>query len=190
MNYFTSDWHINDDRFGTNGTIDVMMRPVKSAQENIALILKGLLNTPFEEGDILWMIGDTATKYDNNVKDFFVTLRAEFPFLKINLVRGNYDDKFPKVEQYFDNVYDSKTIELGKFQVLLNHYPTKCNETMSKNKKIDFALFGHIHSLCKVKNKKLNVGVDVWNYKPISEEKVLFTFEAMLKHYDEDVYCE
>lgn len=34
---------------------------------------------------------------------------------------------------------------------------------------------GHVHESWKIKDKQLNVGVDVWNYKPISEEEVIRT---------------
>lgn len=33
----------------------------------------------------------------------------------------------------------------------------------------NWLLHGHVHSAWKVKDKQINVGVDVWDYKPISE---------------------
>lgn len=34
---------------------------------------------------------------------------------------------------------------------------------------------GHVHEAWKIHNKQLNVGVDVWNYTPVSEEEVIRT---------------
>lgn len=56
------------------------------------------------------------------------------------------------------------------------------------NKPTSFCLTGHIHSLWKVQPKMINVGVDAWNYRPVSEDEILFCWNAMQNFYDENVF--
>ena len=48
--------------------------------------------------------------------------------------------------------------------------------------------FGHIHKLCMIKQYGLNVGVDCHNFYPIDLETVLFYHNAILNHYDIEVF--
>ena len=49
-------------------------------------------------------------------------------------------------------------------------------------------IVGHIHGLWKVQPNTINVGVDAWNYKPLSTDDIKFVTTAMEKHYDNDVF--
>jgi len=40
-------------------------------------------------------------------------------------------------------------------------------------------LCGHVHDKWKVKGRQINVGVDVWNYAPVSHEKILKLIEEL-----------
>jgi calcineurin-like phosphoesterase family protein len=51
-----------------------------------------------------------------------------------------------------------------------------------------FWLFAHIHAAQTVKKNGLNVGVDCHNFKPIDMEAVLFYRNAILNHYDKNVF--
>lgn len=188
MLYFTSDWHISETRLGIEGGLDLFHRPFKSVEENNQFLLDRILETPFKEGDIFYNLGDVTSNYDERTDAFVRAIREKFPFLRLVLIRGNYDDKFPQVEKLFDSVYDDLWIKVGDYDVYLNHYPSKFLKEQIKD--TDMGLYGHIHSLGKVKERNLNVGVDAWWGNPVSEEKILFTFNAMLNHYDNDVYCK
>ena len=48
------------------------------------------------------------------------------------------------------------------------------HEPLNKLKDVDFYLFGHIHTLVKVKRNGLNVGVDCNNFKHFNSFKWIF----------------
>lgn len=49
-------------------------------------------------------------------------------------------------------------------------------------------IFGHIHEKGKCKRFGVNVGVDCNHYMPVSSEDVAFYLNAILHHYDENVF--
>jgi len=84
--------------------------------------------------------------------------------------------------KYFDKIYEKDTtIQLNDREIYLNHYPEQCVD-----KKI--SLTGHIHGLWKVQKNMINVGVDAWHFKPISEDTINFCINAVEKYYDKNVF--
>ena len=64
--------------------------------------------------------------------------------------------------------------------LLLSHFPYKGDHTEEDRFKDrrpanfgEWLLHGHVHDLWKVKDKMINVGVDVNEYKPISLEQII-----------------
>ena len=51
-----------------------------------------------------------------------------------------------------------------------------------------FNIVGHIHSLWKVQRNMVNVSTDIWNFSPVSEDKILFIRNAIENFYDENVF--
>lgn len=108
-----------------------------------------------------------------------------------SLVPGNHDRVHPAhhknkevkmknaIEAYLNAGFSSITLEdsiqIGDKTVLMHHMPYVEDQTYKpryeKYRPVDTGLWllhGHIHELWKVKNKMINVGVDVWDYKPVS----------------------
>ena len=73
------------------------------------------------------------------------------------------------------------TITLGEQEYYLNHYPAKCIDK-------PFAITGHIHGLWKVQKNMINVGVDAWHFKPVTEAEIKFCTTAVQKYYDKNVF--
>jgi len=87
-----------------------------------------------------------------------------------------------ELEKCFESVlpHDILTLKNGE-QAYLTHKPSECKKDM-------FNLFGHIHGLRKVSINGLNVGVDANHFRPLSEDDVLFFKNAILNHYDHEVF--
>lgn len=185
--YFTSDWHLGEDRLGgSNGKPNVFYRPFKDVFDNDASIIAKFCKSGFTDGDELWHLGDVLV--NANSVNLLDTLKTTYPNSGFNLLVGNYDeDKIDVLKPYFDKIVVSTQLNIGGNLVYLNHYPTKCKSAL-QNGAFDFALTGHIHSLWKVQHRMINVGVDAWNYEPVSEDTILFCWNAMQKYYDEDVF--
>jgi calcineurin-like phosphoesterase family protein len=204
MNYYTSDWHLGEDRLGgDNGKPNLFYRPWKSSVMNDANIFSGIKNSGFRDGDTLWNLGDVIVNPTPYNQKKLAELKKEYPNSKFNLVVGDYDkDKLDLLRLYFDMVWDDggyihmidTTKEDPYLKVLLNHYPIKCKSIMDRdvvtfgNKPISFALTGHIYGLWKVQKGMINVGIDTWWFKPVSEVDVLGCWNAMQKFYDENVF--
>lgn len=174
MKYFTSDWHIGDERF------DLFYRPFLSVIEQDLYIINNIIDK-ITADDTLYVIGDIV--YD----DKSIEALSLLPACEKILIKGNYD-KEDKLNKYFDLIVEEDWIEIGGHEVYLNHYPIKCKEHMSLTDKTDFAITGHIHGLWKVQRNMINVSVDAWHFKPVSEDEILFCYNAMLNYYDENVF--
>lgn len=188
--YFTSDWHLGDRRLGTNGLPNVFYRPFENEeQQNVSIITN--LFKEFSDGDTLWHLGDVLVEKTSSAVAQLEELKRRFPSSEFNLVVGNYDDdKIDFLKNYFHNIYQGKALRLvtaegEEIDTYLNHYPRKCKP---KRQVYDLCLTGHIHGLWKIQEKIINVGVDTWHFKPISLDTILFCYNAMNSHYDENVF--
>lgn len=184
MTYFTADWHLGDPRIGIDEKPNLFYRPFTSISEQNDAILSGFFNSDFKDGDTLWHLGDVL--YDFKCHWLLNSLKTEFPNSKFNLIVGNYDENhIPLLKKYFDRVMDCIELNLGGNLVYLNHYPINCQKNMGG---CDFAITGHIHGLWKVQPNMINVGVDAWHFRPVSETEILFCWNTMKNFYDENVF--
>lgn len=176
MDFFTSDTH-----FGSERTLTLSKRPFPSVTEmDITMIDR--INTVCNKGDTLYHIGDFGN---------YNVVRMLNP--KVILICGNYEHRDYEdfttfreklISLGFEDVYE-KTYShpTSKEPLDMIHFPSIRNKDV-------FTLFGHIHRSQMVKKNALNVGVDVHNYSPVSEDDVYFWKNAILNFYDNDVFCE
>lgn len=191
--WFTSDWHLGEDRIGINGKPNLFYRPFKSINEQNYAIMDGLFNSDFKDGDELWHLGDVLYNVDDHL--LLSPLRARYPNSKFHLIIGNYDEgKLDILKKYFDTIQDEFKMfhELDGKNLYLNHYPTRCLEQFCPddpfNDVFSFAITGHIHGLWKVQKQMINVGVDAWHFLPVSEDEIKFAMIACEKYYDKNVF--
>jgi len=192
MVYFTSDWHLGEDRIGINGKPNLFYRPFQSIAQQDFEILKQFKQSGFKDGDTLYHLGDVIYSLSNSSRSVLKDIRNSYPNSELILIKGNYDtiDKMPILNSFFDKVLDDEMLDYFNFGLCyLNHYPTKALDLMKDAK---LGITGHIHSLWKVQRDLINVGVDAWHFKPVSEKDIEFCFNAMQKFYDNDVfpYCQ
>ena len=102
------------------------------------------------------------------------------------LISGNHDtcwkDKPLQRKRYLDagfaEVYSQVSrphkVRVGPFDVILSHLPyTNHDERYANNLPKDegcWLFHGHVHQHWRVKDRQINVGVDVWDYRPVAEE--------------------
>ena len=198
MKYFTSDWHLGEDRIGVNGKPDLFYRPFTSTKIQDTTITENFLQSGFVDGDEFFHLGDVVYDIANDEAILnLVKLRDEFPSSVFTLIVGNYDEGIERMnilENYFDVIEHEKIIEIKNQHFYLNHYPIKCVDKKDHTKypisSVDklFSLTGHIHGLWKVQKNMINVGVDAWHFKPVNEDTILFCRTAVEKYYDKNVF--
>lgn len=180
--YFTSDWHLGDDRIGINGKPNLFYRPFDSVHNQNHAIFNGLVMSPFKNGDTLYHLGDVLYNLEDDSISWLQVIRDLYPNSKFHLIIGNYDDnKLDILGKYFDTMQKDDDIQIDGQQFYLNHYPSQCLDS-------SFALTGHIHGLWKVQKNMVNVGVDAWHFKPVSEDEIKFCRNAVEKYYDINVF--
>ena len=182
MIYFSSDWHLGEDRIGINGKPNLFFRPFTSIEQQDNTIIQNFKNSSFKDGDTFYHLGDVI--YNMNSIHYLEELRNLYPNSIFNLVIGNYDeDKLEILSKYFNIVSPEQFIEIEGIKFYLNHYPINCKEEEK-----GFGITGHIHGLWKVQKNMINVGVDAWHFFPVSEKEILFTVNAIRKFYDNNVF--
>lgn len=177
--YFISDTHFDDDRLNLYGR-DLVFKNKSEVDDTII----ENWNKKVKNNDLIIHLGDVS-----------MTEKGLEKIRKCNgvkiLIKGNYDDinqtaKFDVSDElllrYFNNVISESTIKLENENFYLNHFP-------EKGKSDVFNIVGHIHGLWKVQRNMINVGVDCWNYQPVSSETVLFFVNAVKKYYDINVFA-
>lgn len=172
-------WFTSDTHFGSERTLQLSKRPFNSVEEMDQTMINNW-NKVVSEHDGVFHLGDFGN-YEI----------AEQLNGKICLIPGNYERKDLNVWKYLDKEKFIKKSDIAQIfienkVITMAHEPSKI-----KNRKINetnINLFGHIHKLCMVKSYGLNVSVDCHNFTPIDLDTVLFYHNAILNHYDDEVF--
>jgi calcineurin-like phosphoesterase family protein len=179
MRFFTSDTH-----FHHYNIIRYCGRPFKD-QYHMNEILIANWNSVVGEGDTIYHLGDFAMGGVGRMTEIMQRLNGKKRFLKM----GNHDKNKNRFKAAgFDAVIrgDSRTDLTigGDIRVQLSHYPYKkqFNDGVEqKSRRWEQApdddggilLCGHIHEKWKVNGRMINVGVDVWDFTPVSEDQLV-----------------
>jgi calcineurin-like phosphoesterase family protein len=181
--FFTADTH-----FWHKNVIQYCSRPWASVEEmNAGLIANW--NSVVSNEDVVWILGDFAFCGTKKL----VELTGQLKGIK-RLIIGNHDWANFKTKRFrefgFESASEQEVIQVaGIGAVKLCHFPYLFDHQgitpryMDKRPKRDGGtLFhGHIHNgvgSWKVKMPEVNVGVDVWGYKPITAEEIIVAIAA------------
>jgi len=178
--FFTSDLHFN-----SCCLVEEHVRPFKTVERMNEVLLKNI-NQRCNEDDMLIHLGDFI-QYGNDRKWAGMKTKP-FEFIKqikpmfVN-IQGNHD-----AHNNMKSACNSMRTYLGKrYSVSISHYPS--NNPLAKGtfRKGDVHLCGHVHGAWKhfidFENKVLNVnvGVDVWNYRPVSEDELIVYIDSLMR---------
>ena len=123
-------------------------------------------NQYVKDGDVCYFLGDIAMLSKDNINKIEPLIRQMNG--RKHLVMGNHDDNHPFTYEKmgFDSVHTAMVLpEDNKF--ILTHDPSK--SIIDKNK---FWIVGHVHDLFVIQKNCINVGLDAWNYRPVSFKTV------------------
>jgi calcineurin-like phosphoesterase family protein len=158
--WFTSDTHL-----GHANIINYCNRPFDNIYHMNDTIIKRW-NERVKEEDTVFHLGDLCFKEKLGVKaeHWIEQLNG-----KIILIRGNHDNN-----NSAKSVIDSLQITLGGKKWNLEHIPDYYSL-------YEYNLTGHVHTAWSVLRKKytergsvfVNVGVDVFNFYPVSIEEIM-----------------
>jgi calcineurin-like phosphoesterase family protein len=158
--FFTSDTH-----FGHSGALGLYRRPFPSvATMNEALITRW--NETVTEGDEVWHLGDFAIRQPQ------AAVAASLGRLNgvKHLVTGNNDTAVTTGQSGWASVAPYAELTLDDVFLVLCHYPFRSWRGMAKR---SVNLHGHCHGRLKPVPRQFDVGVDVWDFRPITLVQIL-----------------
>ena len=171
--YFTSDYHL-----GHENIIKYTKRPFKSLYHMNSTIIKNH-NEIVKNEDTVFFLGDFCFKNSAGGKPGEGELeKAEHYIKQLNgrlvFIRGNHDNN-----NSLKTCMESAVIHLGGKDIYLCHNPKDINPGYS------LAFCGHVHEKWKFKQfgktDVVNVGCDVWDFKPIDFEEIWREYQKWLK---------
>jgi len=190
--FFTSDLHLQSSE--NPGIIDWAHRPFKSVAKHDAALIRGI-NERCKPDDLLIHVGDfmnygknRGTEAGRNKPDFYLSQIH----CQVVCLEGNHDPN-----NHVRTIGRTLTTKVGRFVVSVGHYP-------SWDPRFEFArtppyyftggsvarpvrihLCGHVHDAWRFKFEldgplNINIGTDVWHYRPVSEAELDAYIEKVL----------
>ncbi|MDQ2754279.1 MAG: metallophosphoesterase [Actinomycetota bacterium] len=187
MRWWTSDLHL-----GHSNIIGYTGRPFATVEEmNEALV--GQWNERVGPDDETWVLGDFAMG----------RLAETLPLAELlhghkTLVPGNHDrpwsghskgvDRWRStyLEAGFDEIVAGPiTTTIGSVEVLVDHFPyrgdSRDEDRYVERRPVDrggWLLHGHVHERWRQNGRQINVGVDAWAGRPVSDDEVAALLSA------------
>jgi len=154
--YFTSDLHLCH-----KNIIQYCNRPFTSVEEMDATIIDNW-NSVVTDKDMVYILGDFALCGKSRVFEYEYRLHGH----KI-LIRGGHDN----YRKGLFETYDYLDRKINGITFIMFHYPLL---TWNKEYYGSIHLHGHSHNNpIEVKKNRINVGVDVWNFMPVSIDTII-----------------
>lgn len=166
--YFTSDLHFGHTRYAPQ-------RGFRDTDEMDSALVAGW-NGVVQPRDTVYVLGDVALCRPERATELVSKLNG-----RKHLIFGNHDRHLRKNSKflvYFESANDlltiklpDNTVESGMRLIVLCHYPLV---VWDRSHYGSFSLCGHSHGTLPddPHSLRLDVGVDVWNFQPVSFEAI------------------
>lgn len=159
-----TNWYTADTHFGHENVIGFCGRPFKNASQMDATLIENL-KAHVTPDDDLWILGDFAFGPKAKESSYLTDIFEQLPGARIHLIVGNHDQA-PTLALPWDSTAHIAEVRDGiKSQAnTLCHYPMI---TWNHSRRQALQLFGHVHNNWLGSRNSVNVGVDVWDFKPV-----------------------
>jgi calcineurin-like phosphoesterase family protein len=157
-------WFTADTHFWHGGIIGLTKRPFSSAEEMTHALIANW-NARVRPGDTVYHIGDFAVRCGRE--------RAQKTLDQLNghkiLLRGNHDENRFCALDGWDSVHDILETVVEGQRLVLCHYAMRAWPGQHRGA---LMLYGHSHGRLPGTRHSLDVGVDCWNYFPVSLDEI------------------
>ncbi|MFA5174699.1 MAG: metallophosphoesterase [Candidatus Pacearchaeota archaeon] len=174
--WLTSDLHL-----GHSGIIKYCNRPFKDEQQMNETLIRNW-NQRIKKDDVVYHLGDFCFRGGieggtNKAKYWEDQLNG-----KIIHIKGNHDP-----QNSVKSILKVALLEFGNKVVLAKHEPPLMKLEVPEF--CDFVLCGHVHEKWKYiwlsdTNDTIpiiNVGVDIWNFRPVRLDEILVFYDKIMK---------
>lgn len=195
MDFFTSDWHLNDELI-----LKVCKRPFKSAKRMSEVYIKQANQRAKLKSDNIIHVGDFIQRgldRGTGVREDQISARDALKQIAANviLLEGNHDDN-----NRCNTVGKVLFRKVGKFDCIVQHYPSGAKGFMPRvfwphkdSEFTDINICGHVHDKWAFRYDvqfnvlNVNVGIDIYPYM-IKECDLAPKIEAELKRLGKKAY--
>lgn len=154
MVFFTSDLHLNHAK-----VIQYSNRPFASVDEMNDQIIRRW-NARVGVEDTVYLLGDVALGPQSEIQGLVHRLNGV-----IHLIWGNHDSDLVKGLSRWASSQPYAEIKVGKEPVCLFHYPMRA---WNRSHHGAWHFWGHAHGHLPAFGRSLDVGVDCWDYQPVT----------------------
>ncbi len=177
--WFTADWHLNHERI-----IELCQRPFSSVDEMNETIIRNH-NELVAPGDDVFVLGDVALGSIDQMARLVQRMNGRkflVPGNHDRCWRGNKRIRGIDTQRYIDAGFQilSGVVRWSTTDWLLCHFPSK-GDSQNEDRFLEYRpslaegewlIHGHVHEKWQVWRRQVNVGVDVWEFKPVSEAEI------------------
>lgn len=176
-------WFTSDEHYGHENILRFCSRPFKNIYENIDVLVKNHNSVVpksarvYHLGDMFWRTLPLKTALD-----IVHSLNGQHYY-----IWGNHDQLMQGnniLREAFVWCKDIEFLEYQKQKIMLCHYAMR---TWRNSHRGSWQLYGHTHGgLPEDKSLSFDVGVDAWNFMPVSFEQIKekMDIKAALGHGD------
>jgi calcineurin-like phosphoesterase family protein len=158
--YFTSDQH-----FGHAAAHSFYRRPFASVAD-MDQVMIDRWNAVVENNDEVWHLGDFAVRQSaERVASLLMVLNG-----RKHLVAGNNDDAAVTNCECWQSVQQYAEVTVDGTRLILCHYPFRTWRDMGRGA---INLHGHSHGKLKPLPRQFDVGVDVWDFRPVQLAEII-----------------
>ncbi len=151
--WFTSDLHL-----GHSQIIKHCSRPFADSREMDGHLI-AQWNAVVQPDDHVWVVGDFAFRGMKSPGDYLERLTG-----RKHLIHGNHDSAECREHQAWASSQQMAEISVDGVRVVLLHYAMR---TWPKAHHGSLHLYGHSHGALSGDRQSLDVGVDVWDFRPV-----------------------
>lgn len=183
MIYFTSDTHFGHvgrpiEEGGNGGIIGMAKRPFRTIEEHDDDLIRRW-NEVVGKNDDIYHLGDIVFAKDRSaaIEGLLKKLNG-----RIHICWGNHDHKpTRKMAHLFASAQDVKQIKIEGNSIFLSHY---AHRAWNKSHHGSYHFFGHSHGGMPAFGRSLDVGVDCWDYFPVTFNQIRDRLEELGTHND------
>ncbi len=162
-------WFTSDNHMGHDNIRKYCNRPFETVEEMDESIIANW-NSVVRQGDLVYVLGDFCFR-GKPPNHYLRRLIGD----KI-LILGNHDKERIARASAFKEVHELHKIFLDGHHIVLCHYAMR---VWNGSHRGSWALHGHSHGKLAGSGRSFDVGVDCWNYYPISYEQVRDTMSKL-----------
>lgn len=172
MIFLTADSH-----FGHANVIRYCDRPFETKDEHDQTLVDNW-NTVVRPKDVVYHLGDFGFGNVDYIHKIAQRLHGQ-----IILIKGNHDSgkMIRRLSDRFQTVKDTHFVRHGGHKIFMSHY---AHRTWPSSNHGSWHIFGHSHGNLPPHGLSVDVGVDVWNYTPISFDQLKEFMDTRKKELD------